>query len=386
MAIAFRFIKFIGDLAIGHDCARRSHVLLAWQTAGVHLMAVAIIGVGAAMGLVAWPSWVAIACINGLGNICLSLIVRTGLDMRLRIPEFGVIQIGCTLASQGLAYVLAPALQGAILMMGPLTLLFGAFLNNPRRCDALGGFAVLVYGLSICVVIGQSPPSATIELQALNLAFVVLLLPATAKFAGILGSIRHRAKRQNGELVAAMERIRVYASIDELTGLPNRRSVTDRIATAMADSDRRGTACYVCMIDLDHFKRVNDRHGHGAGDTVLRTFAQAASEALRRNDFLGRWGGEEFILVVADVDLVGAQIAVERIRGVLEEAEAWVTMPHLKVTFSAGLGRYRAGESVEQFVARVDRALYEAKALGRDRTVLVEADRAAGGGALSPFG
>ena len=365
-------INSLAKLALGSDPARRSHVLLAWQAVGVSLMAVAIFGVGAVLGLVSWLGWTAIACVNGLGVVLFAFIVRAGLDQRWRLSEFGVIQIGYTLVSHGLAYVAAPALQGAVLMMSPLALLFGAFLGNPRRCDALGLLGVFVYAVAVAVVIAGLPTTTGIEQQLLNLAFVGLLLPSTAKFAGILGSIRRRARRQNLELAAAVERIRASASVDELTGLPNRRTVLDRVTAATAECDRHGTPFFVGMLDLDHFKRINDLHGHAAGDSVLRAFASAATVALRRNDFLGRWGGEEFILVVASGDLAGAQVAVERIRGALDRSELWLQTPHWKVTFSAGLGRSRAGETVEQFMARVDLALYRAKSLGRDRTVLVE--------------
>ena len=122
--------------------------------------------------------------------------------------------------------------------------------------------------------------------------------------------------------------------------------------------------------DLDHFKQINDRHGHAIGDAVLQAFAQVAPTALAATDQLARWGGEEFLLLLNDTTAEQAQIGLDRVRELLVDARLSNDVPELRATFSAGLTAYDAGEPLDVCIERADRALYEAKAAGRNRTVI----------------
>jgi len=122
------------------------------------------------------------------------------------------------------------------------------------------------------------------------------------------------------------------------------------------------------LIDRDHFKAVNDRHGHAVGDAVLREFGQVLREGLRETDGAGRWGGEEFLLVLPRMPANAAAAMVDRLRGALTERRLDAGTPELRVSFSAGVSECVAGEVVQDAIARADRALYEAKDAGRGRT------------------
>jgi diguanylate cyclase (GGDEF)-like protein len=162
------------------------------------------------------------------------------------------------------------------------------------------------------------------------------------------------------DLVAERER---QALTDALTGIANRRGAEHVLAREVERASRAGSALSVAMFDIDRFKRINDAHGHPAGDEVLRQVAAALQARARKTDTVARWGGEEFVAIVLG-DLEGARAYCERAR----LAVAGLRFPgHEGVTISAGAVEWRAGERFEQTVARADQRLYAAKQNGRDR-------------------
>ena len=177
--------------------------------------------------------------------------------------------------------------------------------------------------------------------------------------------LEERAK----EIAAAHDHMRRLASHDDLTGLVNRRHAT-QLLQHRADLHRRTEAASfsIVLIDLDHFKRINDQWGHGVGDEVLHGFAQVARGVLRETDTLARWGGEEFLVLLPDAPDGLPEAGIERLRGHLADLQISPTVPALRLGFSAGISRHRAGDTVEQTLDRADRALYQAKAEGRGRS------------------
>jgi diguanylate cyclase (GGDEF)-like protein len=159
------------------------------------------------------------------------------------------------------------------------------------------------------------------------------------------------------------ERLRTMAHHDPLTGLPNRRRLHEVLARQMAAADRQGQALAIVCFDLDHFKDVNDTHGHAAGDLVLREMAAAVSQAVRPTDIVGRWGGEEFLVVAPDADQADATALAERLRAAIAAHD----FPHdIRMTASFGVSEYEPGTGVEVLLGRADELLYAAKASGRD--------------------
>ena len=148
---------------------------------------------------------------------------------------------------------------------------------------------------------------------------------------------------------------------DELTGAYNRRFLTESLARELARSGRSSGRFSVCLIDVDHFKAVNDRLGHAAGDEVLRQVAAIARRDLRQIDVFGRFGGEEFLLLLPDTDQSGATVVGERIRAAVA-AETGVTV-------TIGVAQHAKDEAPAALLARADRTLYRGKALGRHRVL-----------------
>ncbi|APF39501.1 GGDEF domain-containing protein (plasmid) [Chelatococcus daeguensis] len=159
--------------------------------------------------------------------------------------------------------------------------------------------------------------------------------------------------------------LRRTGNLDPLTGILNRRGFEEGAAQRLAD--RHSHPLCLVIADIDRFKNINDTLGHPAGDEVLRTFAALVRRAMRRGDLGGRFGGEEFVLLLSGCDAEGAAAFAERLRASVSEARFGSLPDGWQVTASFGLAEARAGESLGQLVARADAALYAAKRAGRNR-------------------
>ncbi|HEY8217404.1 MAG TPA: GGDEF domain-containing protein, partial [Acidimicrobiia bacterium] len=164
-------------------------------------------------------------------------------------------------------------------------------------------------------------------------------------------------------LLRMMKETRHEASTDPLTGLPNRRNLEQRLH-ALVDA---GTGFSIVMADLDHFKLLNDTHGHEAGDRALVLFARVLTETMREEDLLCRWGGEEFTVVLPEVDTDEAVATTERVREALALALVHGSAPRFTASF--GVAQRDGSDDLEDIVRRADNALYAAKEAGRNRTI-----------------
>jgi diguanylate cyclase (GGDEF)-like protein/PAS domain S-box-containing protein len=162
------------------------------------------------------------------------------------------------------------------------------------------------------------------------------------------------------DLVAAQQKL---AMTDRLTGLMNRRGAEQLILRETARAQRIGAPLCFLLLDVDHFKRVNDVHGHAAGDAVLQTVASRVASGLRACDAVVRWGGEEFLAVLTGCDIAGARVCAERVRAAVEGTPT----SGGRVTISVGVAQLERGEPPAAAISRADQRLYEAKASGRNR-------------------
>ena len=179
------------------------------------------------------------------------------------------------------------------------------------------------------------------------------------------------AAGQVNALSEELDRLRRESATDALTRVMNRRAFERALAQAIEQA--RGSPLCLVMVDIDHFKRVNDTFGHVVGDKVLRVIAELLGKGVKGRDTVARYGGEEFVLVLPDTPLEGARAVAEAVRRTIERSRLKRTdtgEPIGVVTVSLGVGRYRDGESAEEFVHRCDVALYQAKRSGRNRVAL----------------
>lgn len=167
------------------------------------------------------------------------------------------------------------------------------------------------------------------------------------------------------------DELRRRAMTDDLTGLANRRELMASLDRATSSAQRYGRPLALAIIDIDHFKNVNDTHGHPVGDAVIRKVALTASEVMRAQDTVGRLGGEEFAVVLPDCSANDALAACERLRMAMREMDLELETGHqIFVTLSVGIAVLGQGDTAADMIARADAALYNAKHGGRDRVLL----------------
>ncbi len=176
------------------------------------------------------------------------------------------------------------------------------------------------------------------------------------------------AQASGTQLELMLSRMSDLAMVDELTGLKNRRSFFDDVEPVIAGSRRRGKPVAVALLDLDHFKDINDTHGHGVGDDTLREVARRIEATLRQEQIVGRLGGEEFVVLLPDTTPQQALVAIERVRKAVGETSIPVTGDGVVwITVSGGIAPLLDGMAVTLAMGHADKAMYRAKALGRNR-------------------
>jgi diguanylate cyclase (GGDEF)-like protein len=178
------------------------------------------------------------------------------------------------------------------------------------------------------------------------------------------------------KMAMLVEESQRLAATDALTGLMNRRAFGNVMRGELSRCARHGYPLSFLLLDVDHFKHINDGRGHSAGDRVLAALGELLTRHLRLSDVAGRWGGEEFVVACTSTDAAGGLIAAERLRAAIEKMvvcdEAGEPIP---VTASVGIATWRPAESLETLVDRADRAMYASKAAGRNRVTRCEHDR-----------
>ena len=179
-----------------------------------------------------------------------------------------------------------------------------------------------------------------------------------------------KIRRLNEELEKANTELELIAAFDSLSGLLNRRSLFTRISIEIERSIRLDVPLTGLMIDIDKFKGINDNFGHQCGDMVIREIGARLQAGLRKYDYAGRYGGEEFFVVLSNSTEMQASGIAERFRKDIEDLKFECGGETIKVTVSIGAARYSAGESQESWIERVDRAMYQAKQSGRNRVIL----------------
>jgi len=186
-----------------------------------------------------------------------------------------------------------------------------------------------------------------------------------ALVGGYISTIRDKLRQ-------SLHTIQQMAIHDELTGVYNRHHLNGLLETEKARCMRSGEDFSVCILDVDYFKKVNDTLGHLAGDKVLKHFANEVKKTLRTIDSLGRFGGEEFLLVLPRTNIEQARLCAERIRRMTEELAFPEFDRSFGITSSFGIAQYRLGEDLKEMLSRADTALYKAKHAGRNRVESAE--------------
>jgi len=254
--------------------------------------------------------------------------------------------------------------------------MFGVFGLTPRQMVGVLACGLAMFGLAIAwVQLSPAHAGQTVALAAAYLLMIVVVLLAGTFLNMRAHAVREALRTQKAELARAVEQVRELATRDELTGLPNRRYLSELLHLQALQAQRSRQGLLVAQLDLDHFKAINDTHGHAAGDRALRTFARAVVSSVRASDILARWGGEEFVLLMADTSAEEGARLLARVLAVV--AALPIALPSgalVRLTVSIGAARLHPLESAEAVLHRADAALYEAKRQGRDRVAWAPGD------------
>jgi len=237
-----------------------------------------------------------------MGNCLLFYgLLRSGFNLRFADPSLTLPQIMVAITCVVGAYAILEESRGATLMLLVLVLVFGLFNLTASQARSAAFFALVAQGLTMLAMNTLEPGRYPVRQELIHFLFACTTLPTISLLAGQLSDLRSRLRARKDELAVAVERIQTLATRDELTGLFNRRHMVETLSLQKKFSDRGGRVFCIGILDIDHFKRVNDTHGHGAGDEVLRNFAHAVQRELRESDVIARWGGEEFLPMLTEV-------------------------------------------------------------------------------------
>ncbi len=307
--------------------------------------------------------------ICGLGSVaCFVALSEAGVNDRFKDHYFIVQQSIASLAIMLAFSYLVPEAGFLFLCTLFVVFSFSALRSTPRQTAMT--FAAMAFGLAALFLLTDKPismPHGTyLERFATMLVFVLTI--GRCMFLGIFASsLRESLYKRGLQLKEAYKRIEELAELDELTGSFNRRCIMRMLDDEIARAHRTKTPFSVALIDLDWFKRVNDAYGHPTGDEVLRTFAITVFANIRNIDRLGRYGGEEFLLILPDTPHDVAARILDRQREIVADLDWSAFAAGMRVTISAGVATLAANEAPDALLARADSALYAAKARGRNR-------------------
>ena len=338
------------------------------MAAGTSLLACVALVLCAFLGLLPWR--VAIEGTAGVVTLMLGFyaLFRSGLNLRFADPSLTTEQVAAAILF--LAYIshhAGPARE-ALTLFYLVAMLFGVLRLNAARLMMLALLALGAHGVVLQLSYARDPG---MDLRAALTEFAVLMivLPWFAVMGGYVNRLRVRLAESHHELRQALERIEQIAVRDELTGIYNRRYLVEALSRERSRAERLAEPFSICLIDVDHFKSINDRFGHAAGDAVLKQLAQLVPAELRGVDLFGRLGGEEFLVIVPGTGREGAAACAERMRQRVADTVFAEVGDGARLTASIGVATYAAPEPADVTLARADTALYQAKAAGRNKVL-----------------
>lgn len=320
-------------------------------------------------GTVTWPPVLTYVVMGLVVGTFWTTVFRHGWTLHCRDPLMPMTMSLTHQVLQLVGMLLMPQLSFVFLLV-----LFVVFTSLAMRVALRQATTACI---SICVGAGlvlwfnpgatRIPDAQPFE-QLLACGFVSLTLWRCIWIGSYNSTMTATLRRRSRELADLTRRVQQLAEHDELTGLLNRRSLLAALDDELRRADRTGQPLAIALLDLDHFKAINDTHGHAAGDRTLKLFAQRVMPLVRTTDRFGRYGGEEFVIVMSGTTAEEAVVPIDRFRAALA-ARGWDDIVDgLRVTFSAGLAGHRPGETAEDLLRRADTALYAAKDAGRNCT------------------
>jgi diguanylate cyclase len=299
-------------------------------------------------------------------NLIIFFLIRSGLNRRFKDPSLTMIQmVLATVWTMLMAYSLDEG-RGVMLLLYMAIFTFGIFKLSFRKFFILSVLALLGYGFVITLLLINYPRSVNLRVELFYSGTLFAVLIWFSFIGSHINGLRKKLSKANLELSNANEVIKQQAILDDLTGIYNRGHLFHILLREKSLADRGESMFCLCIFDLDDFKKVNDTHGHLAGDMVLRLLSKRIKDNIRNEDYLARYGGEEFVLILAYTNLKDGLISANRIKKLVSET-AYPDLPEdFRMTISMGITRYQPLEDIDMLMRRADDALYKAKKSGKN--------------------
>lgn len=304
------------------------------------------------------------------GALAFIALIRSGLNVRLvNDPSLTIVQCAFGMVALAGSYAITGPARGAVLCLIMMILVFSVFTMSSAAVMRLAMFGLSLLAGVMLWMAKTDPQRYPPAIELIHFLLAALVVATIALLSARMTTLRVRLHQQKVDLEQALEQVRLLATRDELTGLVNRRYMTELLAAEKLRMERSAHGMCLVLMDIDCFKRINDAHGHKAGDEVLKLFGQAVAGALRATDVVARWGGEEFLIMLPATTAGVAGECLQRVRASVANVAFEAIQPDLLVTFSAGVDQCGPGDDVQASIERADHAMYRAKQAGRNCTV-----------------
>lgn len=304
----------------------------------------------------------------------LVLVLQFGINLRFRDPSMTMVQILWPVIPSLYVMYFVGLAQGRIvfLLLAAGGVMFGALALNRRQMLTIAWLFWFGYLGLVLLLTWRKPDHVYWPLEAVTLFAYASVLSIVAYLGSFISHLRQELGIRNRDLKHANLELVELATRDPLTSLPNRRTVMEHFEREVARIERQcdgPRALGISVLDIDHFKRINDTYGHQAGDEILRKVSRTIEATIRTGDYIGRIGGEEFLILFPDTSPEFTIPAAERIRRAIEALRFDALPEGYRVTVSQGVALHQAGEPLEATFKRADEALYQAKNSGRNQVL-----------------
>ncbi len=321
------------------------------------------------------------------------ILLRSGFSRRFKDPGMTTTQIVSGILYMSFLMYMGGHEYRSVVMHGYIiVVLFGVFYLSTWGFAIISLTSIVSYMVATSCIVYRHGMYYSVNFEVAQFAVFSIVMLFAMYLGGYQARLRKKLREQSKglieshlqitqqkdaleysqkELQQALYKLGQLAAKDELTGLDNRRQFDEVMKGQISKAETLGASLGLLMLDLDHFKQVNDQYGHSAGDSVLSAFSELGPLCLRRSDFVARYGGEEFVVLIPETDQASLLECAERINKFARSLRFDDIDPDLRVTVSIGATLYQRNETMHSFMSRADKALYDAKKQGRDRVIFV---------------
>jgi diguanylate cyclase (GGDEF)-like protein len=308
-------------------------------------------------GFMAVEDWLTVSAAILAVNAVIFGVLRSGRNERLPDPSLTLIQMLAASMLTAFVYFYVETARGGLLLVLMALLMFGAFRLRVASFLLVGTFAFACFAAATALMMELRPEMVEWRVALLQLAALLLVIPCAGLFVAYAGELRRELRRRQLELQRANEAVHELSIQDRLTGVHNRSEIVRFLGEECARVERLDMTLTIAMIDLDRFKEINRDHGHATGDEILKRMAAMLEEGLRAVDAIGRYGGEEFLVVLPDTNLEGGRESTERLRQLISgRTVRGVSVDDLQVTLSIGVASHNGADDAESLIRRARRS------------------------------